>query len=111
MGKSANRTIQQAPIAQGAAGATDLVPAAGVDQRIFVVGLTGTMSAAGTLKVQEGGATDLTGPMDIALAGGLVEIGDGESVVLQTLTKNAKLNILTTVGKFNGWIRYYTAPE
>lgn len=109
--KLANRTIQQAQIAQGAAGSTDLVVAAGADQRIFVVSITGTMSAAGTLKFQEGGATDLSGPMDLALAGGIVEIGDGESVVIQTKTVNQKLNIVTTVGKFNGWLRYYTAPE
>lgn len=101
-----NRTISQVAVAQGGAGSTDLVAAA-PGLKIYVVGYVLTMSAAGTYKFQENAATDLTGAMDIALAGGEVVFGQGDQVILATLTAGVKLNLVSTVGLAKGWLRYF----
>lgn len=107
-----NRTIVQVALDQGGAGSTDLVAAPGAGLRIFVVTIVVSMAAAGTIRFTEGtGPTNLTGDLDIALAGGFVSIGDGVNPVLQTNTANSKLTVTSTTGAANGWIRYFVAPE
>src|SRR5262245_15812829 len=103
------RTITQIVISQGAAGATDLVTAPGAGLRIYVVSFAITLDAAGTLKFTEGtGPTDLTGAMPVAQNGCFV-VGDGDnnSPVLNTVTANSKLSIVTATGKAFGWLRYF----
>lgn len=102
-----NRTITQIPVAQGAAGSTDLVAAPGAGLKIYVVNIVLIMTAGGTLKFQENAATDLTGAMALATNGGIVDLGDGREPVLQTNTANLKLNLVTTTGAAQGWIRYF----
>lgn len=106
-----NRTITQVALDQGVAGSTDLVAAPGAGLKVYVVGIVVALSAAGTVRFTEGtGPTNLTGDLDLALAGGFVSIGDGANVILQTNTANSKLTITSTGGAANGWIRYYIAP-
>lgn len=108
------RTTTQIAIAQGATpGTTDLVAAPGAGLKIYVTLICFTDTAAGTIKFTEGtGPTDLTGAMSFAANGGMVPIGDGESVVLQTNTANSKLSIVSAGAGSgaNGWLRYYIAP-
>lgn len=106
-----HRTITQVPIDQGAPGSTDLVTAPGAGLKVYVVGVVLSMSAAGTVRFTEGtGPTNLTGDLDLAIAGGFVTFGDGQNVILQTNTANSKLTLTSTGGSANGWIRYYVAP-
>lgn len=107
---SNNRTILQVAIDQGAAGSTDLVAAPGAGLKVYVVTVVVSLSAAGTVRFTEGtGPTNLTGDLDLAVAGGWVSIGDGINPVLQTNTANSKLTITSTGGAANGWIRYFIA--
>ncbi len=100
----------QVAIDQTAAGSTDVVAAPGAGLKIYVVGAVLSMSAAGTVKFQEGtGPTDLSGEIDFPALGGMVTIGNGIDPILQTNTANAKLTILTTTGAANGWLRYFVA--
>ena len=108
----AGRTITQVVLNQGAAGATDLVAAPGVGLKIYVVAIVLTMDAAGTLKFTEGTSpTDITGVMNFAANGGMVVVGDGANVILQTQTPNSKLSITTVTGKAQGYIRYFVDPN
>lgn len=105
-----NRTIIQVAIDQSVAGSTDVVAAPGAGLKVYVVGVTVSLSAAGTIRFTEGtGPTNLTGDLDVALAGGFVTFGDGANVVLQTNTANSKLTLTSTGGAANGWLRYYIA--
>ena len=105
-----NRTITQVAIDQGGAGSTDLVAAPGAGLKIYVVTIVVSLAAAGTVRFTEGtGPTNLTGDVDLAVAGGYVTIGDGINPVLQTNTAGDKLSIVSTGGAANGWIRYFVA--
>lgn len=105
-----NRTITQVAIDQGGAGTVDLVAAPGAGLKVYVVTIVVSLSAAGTVRFQEGtGPTNLTGDVDLAIAGGYVTIGNGVEPVLQTNTANAKLSLVSTGGAANGWIRYFVA--
>lgn len=103
---SNSRTRTQVAVTQGAAGSLDLAAAA-PGLRIYVTRIVVALSAAGTLKFQEGGTTDLTGAIDLGAAGGFV-VGDpnGEPVLF-TITPNTKLNLVSTVGLCKGWIHYF----
>lgn len=104
------RSVLEAAIAQGAAGATDLV-AAVAGQLIIVTVIVVTLDVAGTIKFTEGtGPTDLTGPMNLANTGQLILLGSVEEPVLATKTPGAKLSITTVTGKASGYLRYVTAP-
>lgn len=108
---SSSRTIIQIAIDQGGAGSTDLVAAPGAGLRVYVTGVVVSLSAAGTIRFTEGtGPTNLTGDMDLAVAGGFVSIGGGVEVVLHTPTANSKLTLTSTGGAANGWLRYFIAP-
>lgn len=107
-----NRTITQVPVNQSAAGSTDIVAAPGAGLRIYVVTivLSNSHSANGTIKFTEGtGPTNLTGEMQLTVAGGFV-VGNGSGVVLSTETANSKLSVVTVTGFVDGYIRYYVAP-
>lgn len=105
---SNNRTMIQVAIDQGVAGSTDLVAAPGAGMKIYVVSIVVSISAAGTVRFTEGtGPTNLTGDLDLALAGGFVSIGNGIEPILQTNVANSKLTITSTGGAANGWIRYF----
>lgn len=105
-----NRSITQVAIDQSGAGSTDLVAAPGVGLKVYVVSIVVSLSAAGTVRFTEGtGPTNLTGDLDLAIAGGFVSIGNGVDPILQTNTANAKLSITSTGGAANGWIRYFIA--
>ena len=93
-------------VAQGAAGTTTLVTP-GSTQKVYVTGIFLTLDAAGTLKFTET-AGDLTGPLSIALDGGLATSG-GPHPVLWTSTAGEALKITTVTGKANGWITYFVA--
>lgn len=102
------RQLTQVSVAQGAAGATDLVVAPGAGARIYVVKIVLALDAAGTIKFTEGtGPTDLTGAIPVSANGGFVVIGTNGEPVLQTNTQNSKLSITTVTGKAQGWIAYY----
>jgi hypothetical protein len=103
------RTVTNLAVAQGAAGSTDLV-AAVAGMRIVVVAAVLIADGAGTLKFQSGGATDLTGPMKLADTGGFVAIGETE-MPLFWCAVGEKLNIVSSVSKMNGWIRYLLSPS
>jgi hypothetical protein len=106
--KTLNRTLQQLVVAQGAAGSLDLVAAPGTDFRIYVVTINLVSDVAGTIKFTEGtGPTDLTGPMVTAIAGQIFLGGNDDYPVLQTLTANAKLSLVSTTSKMSGFIRYF----
>lgn len=95
---------QFAPIAQGAAGATQLV-AAVAGKTIVVKGLVFTMTAGGTAKLRSGAANDITGDMAIAANGGLVMPPVKDEAYCQTLPGEA-LNIVTTTGLAKGCVIY-----
>lgn len=104
-----DRTITQVAISRTAGTAQDLVAAPGARLKIYVVNIVVVLSAAGTITFREGtGPTDLTGAITVGDTGGFV-VGNGESVVLQTNTANAKLSIFPATGNATGWIRYYVA--
>ena len=95
-----------AAVAQGSAGTTSIVTGV-AGKKIYVTAICLTLDAAGTLKFTEV-AGDLTGPLSIALNGGMV-VGDGSRPILWTSTAGEDLKITTGTGKANGWIAYYTA--
>lgn len=102
-----NIPVLRVIVAQGAAGTTQLL-AASAGNRHKVVGVLLTLSAAGTLKFTDGSG-DLTGPMDLPANGGFVWPCSGNWPLLQTAT-NSALSIVTTAGKANGVILYFTEP-
>lgn len=105
---SHGRTILQVAMSAATGANRDLIAAPGAGTRIYVVQIVFSMSATGTIKFTEGtGPTDLTGTMDVTAGGGFVSIGDGDRVVLATLTPNVKLGCTPVTGNANGWIRYF----
>lgn len=98
-------TIQRVSIAQGAAGSTDLL-AAQAGQRIYIVGAFIDLDAAGTLKFQSGGATDIDGAIPIASNGGFVLPPDIANPWNYTKV-GEKLNIVTATGKAFGHVLVY----
>jgi len=108
---SHNRSFVQLAINQSAAGTTDLVAAPGAGVKIYVVAivLSNSHTAAGTFRFTEGtGPTSLTGDLQMAASGGgIVAIGDGTEVILQTNTANSKLSLITATGFCDGWMRYF----
>lgn len=95
------RTVQRVSIAQGAAGSTDILAAAG-GQRIYLLGAFIDLDAAGTLKFQSGGTTDISGAIPIAINGGFVLPPSIEAPWSYTKV-GEKLNIVTATGKAFGW--------
>lgn len=99
------KTLLFATIAQGSAGTTSLVGAAGGSLKIKVVSYAFVMSAAGTVKFT--GTGDLTGTMTIAANGGMVVVGQPSSHLFETAA-NVALSIVTTTGFATGHISYFT---
>lgn len=99
------KTLQFVAIAQGAAGTTQLVAAAGTGIKIKVVSYAFTLSANGTAKFT--GTGDLTGAFDILASGGLVVVGQPNSHLFET-GANAALSIVTTGGAAKGHLAYFT---
>lgn len=92
---------RDAPIAQGAAGTTQ-VKAAVPGWRIRVTGYTVVMSAAGTFKFSDG--ADKTGAMTCASNGGV------SSRTPFICAEGAALSIISTVGACNGHVSYQIVP-
>lgn len=101
---SHGKTLQFVAIAQGAAGTTALVSAAGAGVKIKVVSYVFTLSADGTAKFT--GTGDLTGAMDVAAKGGVVAVGHAQNHLLETAA-NAALSIVTTGGAAKGHLAYF----
>lgn len=101
------KTVTYVPVAQGAAGTT-LLAAASSGNRHKVVGVILTMSLAGTLKLIDGSG-DLTGAMDIGLAGGFVWVGDPRFPMVVT-NVNSALSIVSTTGAAKGVVLVVTEP-
>lgn len=95
--------VTDAPIAQGAAGASQVV-AAVEGFRIRVVGYAFTLAAAGTAKFQSG-SNDKTGPMTVSTNGGVAVNG-----VPFMCNEGEALNITSTVGAANGHVAYQLIP-
>lgn len=97
--------IRFAVITQAAAG-TQTPVAAVAGKKIVVVNYCFTLSAAGTLKFQSA-ANDISGAMDCAIAGGVVNgVGDQESPLMETNPGEA-LNLVSTGGAAKGHLAYY----
>lgn len=98
------KTLLFAPIAQGAAGTTELVAAPTDGTKIKIVSYVFTMSAAGTFKFVSGALE--TGPFDIDIKGGAVVLGQPSAHVWEGLV-NTSMSIATTVGRANGHMGYF----
>lgn len=99
-------TVQRVSIAQGGAGATDLL-AAQAGQRIYIVGAYIDLDAAGTLTFRSGtGPTDISGAIPIAANGGFVLPVDVANPWNYTKV-GEKLTIFTATGKALGWVLLY----
>jgi hypothetical protein len=99
------RNVQRVVIAQGAAGATDLL-ALVAGQRIYIVGACIGLDAAGSLKFTSGtGPTDITGaiPMGGAAAPFFFLQPDVDNPWNYTKV-GEKLTLFTTTGKAFGWV-------
>lgn len=101
------KTITYVPVAQGAAGTTELAAASASNKHKVIGGML-TMSLAGTLKFTDG-VGDLTGPMTFAANGGMV-VPESPVPFIQTGAVNRALNLVTTVGAANGVIAILTEP-
>lgn len=93
------RTPIFVPIAQGAAGTTQLL-AADATKIHKLIGIIITMSAGGTLKFIDSSG-DLSGPMDVSATGGFIQPPQKNPIV-QTGAVNRSISIVTTLGKANG---------
>ena len=93
------------PIAQGAAGTTQLLNA-DIERKHKIMGCVLTLSAAGTLKFTDGSG-DLTGEMDIAASGGFV-LPTSILPFTETTTINSTLSIVTTGGAAKGVVAILT---
>ena len=102
---SYGKTVTYVSIAQGAAGTTVLAVASGAAKH-KILGCAITMSAAGTLKFNDG-TVDLSGAMDIAASGGFV-IPTGIIPISETAAVNRPLNLITTGGAAKGFIAILT---
>ena len=98
------KTLLFVPIAQGAAGTTQLV-AADATKKIKVVNYVVVQTEAGTTKFTDG-VGDLTGAMAFATNGGVVASGQTSSHWFETAA-NSALSIVTTVGAAQGHLSYF----
>jgi hypothetical protein len=96
---SAGKTLTYVPVAQGAAGTTQLAAASGAAKH-KVVGCILTLSALGTLKFTDASG-DLTGAMDVAATGGFV-LPTALFPYTETGAVNRAINIVTTGGAAKG---------
>ena len=94
--------IQTASVAQGAAGQTAVVAAAGAGKVIEVLGYDLTLDAAGTLKFQSAN-TDKSGAVPLADKGRLALAA---GFPLLRTAANEALNITTATGKAFGYVIY-----
>ena len=99
------KTITYVPVAQGAAGTTELAAASASNKHKIIGGML-TMSLAGTLKFNDG-TVDLTGPMTFAANGGMV-VPESPVPFCETAGTNRPMNLITTVGNANGVIAILT---
>lgn len=88
---STSYAVVRAPINLAASG--DLLAAQGAGKKIYILSYSLVSAGAGTIKFQSNAATDLTGAMDIAANGGLV---DTESRGVLVSGTNEKINIVLT---------------
>lgn len=102
---SGGKAITYVPVAQGAAGATQLAAASGAAKH-KVVGCILTMSAAGTIKFHDSSG-DLTGAMDVAASGGFV-LPTSMLPYFETGAINRSISITTTVGLAKGVVAILT---
>lgn len=98
--------VLRAMVAQGAAGTTVLAAASPGNKHKIIGGIL-TLSAAGTLKFNDG--ADLTGPLDLAANSGFVLPHFSHAPFIETAV-NSPLNLVTTAGRANGVILYVTEP-
>lgn len=95
------------PLAQGAAGTTQIAAASPGNKHKVVGGIV-TLSTDGTIKFIDGSG-DLTGTMDVAAKSGFV-IPASVLAMIETSTVNTALSIVTTGGAAKGVVRYLTEP-
>ena len=101
------KTVTYVPVAQGAAGTTQLV-AASAGNRHKIVGALLTITLAGTVKFIDGSG-DLTGAMTTAAAGGFVWATDPRFPLIVTAV-NSALSLVTTLGAAAGVVLIVTEP-
>ena len=106
-GTGFGKTFTYVPVAQGAAGTTQLA-AASAPNKHKVIGCILIMSAAGTLKFVDS-AGDLTGAMDVAANGGFV-LPTNLLPWTETGAINRSISIVTTVGLAKGVAILLTEP-
>lgn len=94
--------VQTASVAQGAAGQTAVVAAAGAGKVIEVLAYDLALDAAGTLKFQSA-STDLTGAMPVAQN---AHAQLAANFPLLRTAANEALNITTATGKAFGLVVY-----
>lgn len=103
-----NRTTGQYSIVQAAAG-TFLVAPAQPGLRVYVTAIVIALGANGTFKFQED-TTDLTGPLPAGQNSPFIAIsGTDDMAILHTTTPGRALNLVTSGGAANGWLRGYYA--
>lgn len=98
------KTLLFAPIAQGAAGTTELVAAPTDGKKIKLVSYVFTMSVAGTAKFVSGAVE--TGAFDVDAKGGMAVLGQPSAHVWEGAV-NTALSITTTVGAARGHLGYF----
>lgn len=101
------KTLTRIPVAQGAAGTTQLLAASPGNKHKVVGGLL-TMGAAGSLKFIDG-VGDLTGPLDLGANSGFIIVNNPAFPLIETAV-NSALSIVTTAGKANGVVIVVTEP-
>jgi len=91
------RVYEQVQIDQQAAGSTTLRAAA--DSKVCTLHrLFGTLSANGTIMIEESDGTNLTGPMQVLADAGPFEIGPAENPKFNLKTETGQGLVLTTTG-------------
>lgn len=93
------RTPIFVPIAQGAAGTTQLI-AADAAKYHKVIGVLLTISATGTLKFIDSSG-DLTGALDVSSTGGFIML-PSKNPLCQTGAVNRSISLVSTVGSLKG---------
>lgn len=99
------KTVTYVSIDQGAAGTTVLAAASGAAKH-KILGCVLTMSAAGTVKFNDG-TVDLSGAMSVATSGGFV-LPTSIVPYTETAAINRPLNLITTTGAAKGFVAILT---
>ena len=107
--QNSGKTVNRFVLAQGVTAGTTVIAAADASNKHKIVGVLLTMNLTGTVKFIDSSG-DLTGAMDVTIAGGFVIPPSADFPFIQTGAINRSISIVTTVGGANGVILYITEP-